>query len=70
MAQLAPPPAALAIVLLLDGLTAIAAVIGLLLNFSFLYAASVSSNPTVNVLEALIVYGWRVAGLWVWGLDR
>ena len=41
---------------------------GLLLNFSFVYAGSVSSNPTLIILEALIIYGWRVAGLW--GLDR
>ena len=54
--------------LLLGGLTAIAAVVGLLLNFSFLFAGSVSSNPTLILLEALIIYGWRVAGLW--GLDQ
>jgi thiosulfate dehydrogenase [quinone] large subunit len=54
--------------LILGGLTAIAAVGGLLLNFSFLYAGTVSSNPTLIILEALIIYGWRVAG-W-WGLDR
>ena len=41
---------------------------GLLLNFSFMYAGSVSSNPTLILLEALILYGWRTAG-W-WGLDR
>jgi thiosulfate dehydrogenase [quinone] large subunit len=54
--------------LLLGGLTAIAAVFGLLLNFSFLYAGTTSSNPTLIILEALVIYGWRVAG-W-WGLDR
>jgi thiosulfate dehydrogenase [quinone] large subunit len=54
--------------LLLGGLTAIAAFFGLLLNFSFLYAGSVSSNPTLILLEAMIIYGWRTAG-W-WGLDR
>jgi thiosulfate dehydrogenase [quinone] large subunit len=54
--------------LLLGGLTAVAAVFGLLLNFSFIYAGSASSNPTLIILEALIIYGWRVAGLW--GLDR
>jgi thiosulfate dehydrogenase (quinone) large subunit len=54
--------------LLLGGLTAIAAVFGLLLNFSFVYAGSVSSNPTLIILEALIISGWRAAGLW--GLDR
>jgi thiosulfate dehydrogenase (quinone) large subunit len=54
--------------ILLGGLTAIAALFGLLLNFSFMYAGSVSSNPTLILLEALILYGWRTAG-W-WGLDR
>jgi thiosulfate dehydrogenase [quinone] large subunit len=54
--------------LLLGGLTAIAALGGLLLNFSFLFAGSSSSNPTLIILGALIIYGWRVAG-W-WGLDR
>jgi thiosulfate dehydrogenase [quinone] large subunit len=54
--------------ILLGGLTAIAAVGGLLLNFSFIYAGSTSSNPTLILLEALIIYGWRTAG-W-WGLDR
>jgi thiosulfate dehydrogenase [quinone] large subunit len=54
--------------LLVGGLTAIAAVFGLLMNFSFIYAGSTSSNPTLIILGALIVFGWRVAG-W-WGLDR
>ena len=54
--------------LLLGGLTAIAAFFGLLLNFSFVYAGSASSNPTLIILEALIIFGWRVAGLW--GLDQ
>jgi thiosulfate dehydrogenase [quinone] large subunit len=54
--------------ILLGGLTAIAAVFGLLMNFSFMYAGSTSSNPTLILLEALIIYGWRTAG-W-WGLDR
>ena len=50
------------------GLTAIAAFCGILMNFTFLYAGSVSSNPTFIVLGVLIIVGWRVAG-W-WGLDR
>lgn len=54
--------------LLLGGLTAIAAFFGLLLNFSFVYAGSASSNPTFIILGLLIILGWRVAG-W-WGLDR
>ncbi len=54
--------------LIVGGLTAIAAFFGLLMNFTFLYAGSVSSNPTFIILALLIVIGWRVAG-W-WGLDR
>lgn len=54
--------------LLVGGLTAIAALFGLLLNFSFIYAGTTSSNPTMVLLGALIIYGWRTAG-W-WGLDR
>ena len=54
--------------LLLGALTAIAAFFGMLMNFSFLYAGSVSSNPTFIILGVLIILGWRVSG-W-WGLDR
>jgi thiosulfate dehydrogenase [quinone] large subunit len=54
--------------LIVGGLTAIAAFFGILMNFTFLYAGSVSSNPTFIVLGVLIIIGWRVAG-W-WGLDR
>lgn len=54
--------------LILGALTAVAAFFGMLMNFTFLYAGSVSSNPTFIVLAVLIIIGWRVAG-W-WGLDR
>ncbi len=54
--------------LLLGALTAIAAFFGMLMNFSFLYAGSVSSNPTFIILAVFIILGWRVSG-W-WGLDR
>lgn len=54
--------------LLLGALTGIAAFFGLLMNFSFIYAGSASSNPTFIILGLLIVLGWRVAG-W-WGVDR
>jgi thiosulfate dehydrogenase [quinone] large subunit len=54
--------------LIVGGLTAIAAFFGILMNFTFLYAGSVSSNPTFIILGVLIILGWRVAG-W-WGLDR
>lgn len=54
--------------LLFGGLTAIAAFFGMLMNFTFLYAGSVSSNPTFILLGLFVILGWRVAG-W-WGLDR
>lgn len=54
--------------LLVGGLTAIAAIFGLLMNFSFVYAGSASTNPTLIILGAVVIFGWRVAG-W-WGLDR
>ena len=50
--------------LLVGGLTVIAAFFGILMNFTFLYADSVSSNPTFIVLAVLIILGWRVAGWW------
>lgn len=53
--------------LLIGGLTGIAALFGLLMNFSFVYAGSASTNPTLIILGAVIIYGWRVAG-W-WGVD-
>ena len=46
--------------LLVGGLTAIAAAFGLLMNFSFVYAGTASTNPTLIILEAVIVYGWLV----------
>jgi thiosulfate dehydrogenase [quinone] large subunit len=54
--------------LLLGAFTGIAAAGGLLMNFNFLYAGSISVNPTLIILEALLIFGWRVAGYW--GLDR
>lgn len=54
--------------LLVGALTAIAAAFGLLMNFSFLYAGTASTNPTLIILGAIAIYGWLVAG-W-WGLDR
>jgi thiosulfate dehydrogenase [quinone] large subunit len=54
--------------LLVGGLTAIAAAFGLLMNFSFVYAGTASTNPTLIILEAIVIYGWLVTG-W-WGLDR
>jgi thiosulfate dehydrogenase (quinone) large subunit len=54
--------------LLLGVFTGVAALAGLLMNFNYLYAGTTSVNPTLIVLEALVLYGWRVAG-W-YGVDR
>ena len=54
--------------LLVGGFTAIAALFGMVMNFSFVYAGSASTNPTLIILGAVIIFGWRVAG---WrGVDR
>jgi thiosulfate dehydrogenase [quinone] large subunit len=58
---------AVGIGILVGGLTAIAAFFGIVMNFSFLYAGTVSSNPTLLVLAAVLMYCWRTSG-WV-GLD-
>ena len=53
---------------LFGGLIGFAAFFALLMNFSFLFAGSTSSNPTLILLEVAFLMGWRVAG-W-WGVDR
>jgi thiosulfate dehydrogenase (quinone) large subunit len=54
--------------LLLGAFTGFAALAGLLMNFNFVYAGSTSVNPTLIILEALVLYSWKIAG-W-YGLDR
>jgi thiosulfate dehydrogenase (quinone) large subunit len=53
---------------LFGGLIGFAAFFALLMNFSFIFAGSTSSNPTLILLEVVLILGWRVAG-W-WGVDR
>jgi thiosulfate dehydrogenase [quinone] large subunit len=48
--------------------TGFAALGGLLMNFNFMYAGTISTNPSLIILEVIVLYGWRVAG-W-YGLDR
>lgn len=56
-------------VLLIVGLfTGIAAALGAVLNFSFVFAGSAGVNPAMILVSILIVLAWRNAG-W-WGLDR
>jgi thiosulfate dehydrogenase [quinone] large subunit len=49
-------------------LTGIAAFFGSLMNASFLFAGTVSSNPLLFILATWLVLAWKVAG-W-YGLDR
>ena len=54
--------------LILGLLTGIAAFFGALMNFSFLLAGTISSNPIMFIIAIFIIMGWKVAG-W-YGLDR
>jgi thiosulfate dehydrogenase (quinone) large subunit len=54
--------------LVLGFLTGIAAFFGLLMNFAYLFAGTLSSNALLVFLGLLLMLAWRVAG-W-WGLDR
>jgi thiosulfate dehydrogenase [quinone] large subunit len=54
--------------ILFGGLIGFAAFFALLMNFSFLFAGSTSSNPLLILLEVDLLFGWRVAG-W-WGVDH
>ncbi|RUL55590.1 DoxX family protein [Lysinibacillus antri] len=49
-------------------LTGIAAFFGALMNVSFLFAGTVSTNPILFILATWLVLAWKVAG-W-YGLDR
>lgn len=56
-------------VLLLVGLfTGLAAFLGAVLNFSFVFAGSAGVNPAMILVSGLLILAWRNAG-W-WGLDR
>jgi thiosulfate dehydrogenase [quinone] large subunit len=54
--------------LLFGAFTGFAAAGGILMNTSFMFAGSLSSNPLLLLLEILIVWAWRAAG-WM-GVDR
>jgi len=54
--------------LILGLLTGIAAFFGALMNVSFLFAGTLSTNPLLFILATWLVLGWKVAG-W-YGLDR
>jgi thiosulfate dehydrogenase [quinone] large subunit len=48
--------------------TGIAAFLGALLNFSFVFAGSAGVNPAMILASGVLILAWRNAG-W-WGLDR
>lgn len=54
--------------LILGFLTGIAAFFGLLMNLSYLWAGTLSTNALLLFAAVLLMLAWRVAG-W-WGLDR
>lgn len=56
------------IALILGALSGIAAFFGILMNANYLLAGTVSSNPILIILGALLMLAWRNAG-WI-GLDR
>ncbi len=56
------------IALILGIFTGIASFLGVFMNFNFLFAGAVSSNPVLVILQLFLILGWRTAG-WI-GLDR
>lgn len=56
------------IALIAGALTGIAAFFGVVMNANYLLAGTVSSNPILIILGALLMLAWRNAG-WI-GLDR
>lgn len=54
--------------LILGLFTGIAAFFGIFMNFNYLFAGTVSVNPTLLLLEIFLILAWRNAG-WI-GLDR
>jgi thiosulfate dehydrogenase (quinone) large subunit len=54
--------------LIIGAFTALAALFGATMNFSFLLAGSASTNPVLLVIAILMILGWKVAGYI--GVDR
>ncbi len=56
-------------VALLFGLfTGVAAFFGAFMNFSFLFAGTVSTNPLMVLISLFLILAWKVAGYW--GVDH
>lgn len=56
------------VALIVGAFTGIAAFFGAFMNMNYLFAGTVSVNPTWFVLELLLILAWKTAG-W-YGLDR
>jgi thiosulfate dehydrogenase [quinone] large subunit len=56
------------VLLILGMFTGIAALLGSVLNFSFVFAGSAGVNPAMLLVSGLLILAWRNAG-WI-GLDR
>ncbi len=56
------------IALILGIFTGVAAFFGAFMNFNYLFAGTVSTNPILLLLEIFLILSWRTAG-WL-GLDR
>jgi len=56
------------VTLILGLLTGIAAAFGMFMNINYLFAGAISINPTMIVLEIILLLAWRTAG-WI-GFDR
>lgn len=54
--------------LILGFLTTIALFAGILMNFNYLFAGTVSTNAFLLLLEALLI--WAGAAAYYWGIDR
>src|SRR5579885_1273766 len=54
--------------LIVGCLTGIAAFFGLVMNFNYLLAGTVSTNPILGFLALFIILAWRIAGYY--GVDR
>ena len=54
--------------LALGCLTGIAAFFGLVMNFNYLLAGAVSTNPILGFLALMLILAWRIAGYY--GIDR
>ncbi len=56
--------ALIGIALILGFMTGLTALLGLILNLTYLYSGTVSTNPTFVVLGVLLIAAWRIAGLY------